>query len=92
LDYLEKKMEQEEEYLGCDYSVGGEIKLDVIIERVADGYIAYIPHLPGCISGGETPEDAVENLKMLIEDYLDLDFDVNLSISSASDMTREIAG
>lgn len=73
-----------------NYSTG--IKLDVVIERIANGYIAYIPNLPGCISGGETPEDAVENLKEVVEDYLNVDFDINLSISSANDLTREIAG
>ena len=72
------------------YSTG--IKVDVIVESSDEGYIAYVPNLPGCFSMGETVEEAVENLRDIIEDYLDLDFEINVSISLDNDSTRDIAG
>ena len=72
------------------YSTG--IKVDVVIETVKKGYMAYVPNLPGCVSTGESPEEAVENLREIIEDYLDLDFEINVDISSESDAMRNIAG
>ncbi len=72
------------------YSTG--IKVDVVIETMKEGYMAYVPNLPGCVSTGESPEEAVENLREIIEDYLDLDFEINMDISSESDVTRNIAG
>lgn len=69
------------------------IKLKVIVEPTEEGYIAYIPSLPGCFSEGFTIEETIENLKEVIQDYLDLDFDIiSLSISAESSDTREIAG
>jgi antitoxin HicB len=40
---------------------------DVHIERLADsdggGYLATVPDLPGCMSDGETPEAALQNVQ-----------------------------
>ncbi len=35
------------------------------------GYTAYVPSLPGCISEGETTEEAMANLREAIELYLE---------------------
>ncbi len=35
------------------------------------GYTVYVPSLPGCISEGETKEDAIKNIKEAIELYLE---------------------
>ena len=35
------------------------------------GYSVYVPDLPGCISQGETFEEAKENIKEAIELYLE---------------------
>lgn len=35
------------------------------------GYTVYVPSLPGCISEGETEEEAIANIKEAIELYLE---------------------
>ena len=41
----------------------------VVISHGQDGYwVAECPSLPGCISQGQTREDAVENIKEAIDD------------------------
>ena len=46
------------------------MKVKVVLEPVEEGdYTVYVPSLPGCISAGDTYEDAVENIKEAIEVY-----------------------
>ena len=48
------------------------MKLRVILELSDDsGYTAYVPSLPGCISEGDTKEEALSNIKEAIELYLE---------------------
>ena len=44
----------------------------VIIEpdRESGGYVAYCPTLRGCISEGETIEEALDNIKKAMKGYL----------------------
>ena len=43
----------------------------VVISRGQDGYwIAECPSLPGCVSQGQTREEAVQNSKEAIEGYI----------------------
>ncbi len=43
----------------------------VILEPQEEGgYTVTVPNLPGCISEGETIEDAIENIKDAIRGYL----------------------
>ncbi|HAJ31928.1 MAG TPA: type II toxin-antitoxin system HicB family antitoxin [Candidatus Atribacteria bacterium] len=44
----------------------------VIVEPDTEsgGYIAYCPTLRGCVSEGETPEEALKNIKKAIKGYL----------------------
>lgn len=50
------------------------MELDVILEPQEEGgYTVYVPSLPGCISEGETKEEAIENIKEAIELYLEAD-------------------
>ncbi len=37
------------------------------------GFTVYVPLLPGCISEGDTFEEAVENIKEAVELYLETD-------------------
>ena len=47
------------------------MKFKVVIEPGEDGYyVAWVPSLPGCISQGETLEEALKNIKEAIELYL----------------------
>jgi len=48
------------------------MRIKVLLE-VSDegGYTVYVPALPGCISEGETAEDALINIREAIELYLE---------------------
>lgn len=48
------------------------MKLKIILENSEDGgYTVYVPSLPGCISEGETKEEALNNIREAIELYLE---------------------
>ena len=48
------------------------MRLKVILEPSDEGgYTVYAPSLPGCISEGESVEEALENIKEAIELYLE---------------------
>lgn len=48
------------------------MKLKVVFEKSDEGgYTVYVPSLPGCISEGETKEEALRNIKEAIELYLE---------------------
>jgi predicted RNase H-like HicB family nuclease len=48
------------------------MKYRVLIEQDEDGvYVAEVPSLPGCISQGQTREEAVENVREAIAAYLE---------------------
>ena len=52
------------------------MKLKVVLEPQEEGgYTVYVPSLPGCISQGETIEEALKNIKEAIELYLEPDED-----------------
>ncbi len=48
------------------------MKLQVILEPSEEGgYTVYAPSLPGCISEGETVEEALQNIREAIELYME---------------------
>lgn len=48
------------------------MKLKIILEPSDEGgYTVYVPSLPGCISEGDTKEEAMANIKAAIELYLE---------------------
>jgi len=50
------------------------MEIKIILEEQEDGgYTVYVPSLPGCISQGETIDEAVANIKEAIELYLEAD-------------------
>ncbi len=49
------------------------MKIKVYLEPSDEGgYTAIVPSLPGCISEGDTKEEAIKNIKEAIELYLEL--------------------
>ncbi len=46
------------------------MKLRVVIEPDEDVYVSYCPELPGCVTYGETEEDAQGNIKEALALYL----------------------
>jgi len=51
-----------------------EIKI-VLEEQEEGGFTVYVPSLPGCISEGNTVEEALKNIKEAIELYLDTEIE-----------------
>ena len=50
------------------------MKLTIVLEPQQEGgFTAYVPSLSGCISEGETKEEAIKNIKEAIELYLEAD-------------------
>ena len=46
---------------------------NVIIEKDETGYfVAEVPALPGCLSQGETYEEAINNIKEAIEGWMEV--------------------
>ena len=65
--------------IGCALVVAGEgeilyirdMKFRVVIEPDEDGvFVAECPNLPGCISQGQTRDEAVNNIRDAIQGYL----------------------
>jgi antitoxin HicB len=52
-----------------------KLEYAVRIERLADsdggGYMAVVPDLPGCMSDGETPEEALKNVQDAIASWIE---------------------
>ena len=50
------------------------MKIKIVLEEQEEGgYTVYVPSLKGCISQGETLQDALKNIKEAIELYLETD-------------------
>ncbi|MDN5848915.1 MAG: type II toxin-antitoxin system HicB family antitoxin [Nitrococcus sp.] len=57
------------------------MKLKVVLEPSDDGgFTVFVPALPGCISEGDSKEEAITNIREAIELYLEpVDDDLPLS-------------
>lgn len=48
------------------------MRLKIVLEPSDEGgYTVYVPSLPGCISEGDTVDDAIANIREAIELYLE---------------------
>jgi predicted RNase H-like HicB family nuclease len=48
------------------------MRFKVVLEESDEGgYTAYVPSLPGCISEGDTKEEALKNIQEAIKLYLE---------------------
>jgi len=48
------------------------MRVRIVLEPSEEGgYTAVVPSLPGCISEGETRDEALENIKEAIELYIE---------------------
>ncbi|MFY4730269.1 type II toxin-antitoxin system HicB family antitoxin [Nitrospira sp. BLG_2] len=57
------------------------MKLKVVLEPSDDGgFTVFVPALPGCVSEGESKEEAIKNIREAIDLYLEpVEDDLNLS-------------
>ena len=69
-----------------------ELRCPVLIEPLSEedggGFLATVPDLPGCMSDGETPAEAIENVQDAIEEWLDLARKLSREIPVASKVTE----
>jgi len=64
------------------------MNLKVVLEPSDEGgFTVYVPSLPGCISEGETKNEALKNIKEAIELYIE-PVDDDLAISEKSEITE----
>ena len=54
-----------------DSSHNYRICLDPLPPEDGGGWVAYAPDLPGCMSDGETREEALHNVDRAIEEWID---------------------
>jgi predicted RNase H-like HicB family nuclease len=47
------------------------MQFNAIIEKDDFGYFAFVPNLKGCVSQGDTMEEALSNIKEAIELYIE---------------------
>ena len=48
------------------------MRYTVVLEQEADGaFVASVPALPGCVSQGDTREDAISNIREAAELYIE---------------------
>jgi len=47
------------------------MQFNAIIEKDDYGYFAFVPRLKGCVSQGDTMEEALRNIKETIELYIE---------------------
>jgi predicted RNase H-like HicB family nuclease len=48
------------------------MKYKVVLEESEEGFAASVPGLPGCHSQGATEQEALENIRNAIREYLDV--------------------
>jgi predicted RNase H-like HicB family nuclease len=56
--------------------------IKVVLEKQEEGgFTAFIPSLPGCISEGDTKDEALKNIKEALELYLEADIDETITVT-----------
>ena len=47
------------------------MKYKIVLKKTGEGYGVHCPGLPGCWSQGQTEEEAIDNIRYAIEEYLE---------------------
>lgn len=61
-------------------------------EEDGGGFVAYVPDLPGCMSDGDTPEQAALNIQDAILEWLDCAAERKMEIPPPGSRLAEVAG
>ncbi len=48
------------------------MKYQVALQESEEGFSVWVPGLPGCVSQGETEEEAVANIAEAVREYLEV--------------------
>ncbi len=63
------------------------MKLKIVLEPSEEGgFTVYVPSLPGCISEGDTREEALDNIREAIELYLEPTEDDHISAEKSEEL------
>lgn len=62
----------------------------VAVHESEEGFCVWIPGFPGCVSQGDTEEEALENIAEALRDYLEVMFE-NMAPSGVKAREIEIA-
>lgn len=66
-------------------------KYVVVFEKSETGYGAYVPDLPGCVTVGDTLEEAERNIREAIEGHIDVMREHGESVPQPTTTAQEIA-
>jgi predicted RNase H-like HicB family nuclease len=74
-----------------DLVKSGALRIAFVVQKdeLDGGYIAECTDLPGCISQGETEEEAAANLANAVADYISVVIEDHLQKHHAGSVTRE---
>ena len=64
------------------------VTIEPLPEADGGGFVAFVPDLPGCMSDGETPEEALANVKDAITTWIEAAQDVGHPVPAP---TRHLA-
>jgi predicted RNase H-like HicB family nuclease len=67
------------------------MRYPVKIKKTEEGYAVWCPDLPGCASQGETEDEALENIKDAIHDYLEVAHELNIGVETRIVEVAEMA-
>ena len=62
------------------------VLLSPLSEDEGGGFVATVPDLPGCMSDGETPEEALANVQDAIECWIEAAIDNGRSVPSPTNL------
>ena len=48
-----------------------DYRISVVLEQDDEGYFVYAPDLPGCVTQGETYEEALANMREAVQLYIE---------------------
>ena len=69
--YIRKLVRYIEAYGGGSMKLEYSVKIERLAESDGGGYLALVPDLPGCMSDGETPEEALRNVQEAIASWIE---------------------
>jgi len=66
-----------------------QVKYKIALHKSDEGYSVSVPGLPGCWSQGSTEDEAIENIKSAIQEYLEA---INSSLDGLDVREVQVAG
>ena len=62
--------------------MGNNMQYAVKYKKTEEGFAIWCPDLPGCASQGETEQEALENIRDAIHEYLDVQQELNSGVET----------